>query len=439
MLSPGGLVASSRSWIPLVLRPYKCFRDLAEAIITYEPSAAPMLELFDAGIKLGREILLPAILLGLIGSLLPSTPTNDAIDLPPCVDALSPYTRHSSAISFVPKLSNAATINRALFPSHDAVYLLRLVAASLVSPTTADVMFHRIRPLLVKVVSRVRVFFAMRKRSDDRAMSTLLQRVKDGRAIRRHAYDLYLPPKSTVATESNSIKSLLLFPGMAVPSSGYADVAARISDHGIPVAVVSLEPFRFAHKCLGGSMNDVRRVMRSAGSVVAKYCKENVGSSSKHMDELSIEWALGGHSLGGYNALQLAEELITHEEVPSVPLRDGSISRVSPQIVVLGAGNNIAAVPDLRNGGSSQPLRVLVLLASNDVINCFSSRQQKHEFLSKMPRGTRMLTIKGGNHSGFATYKSGPYDGVREIPLEVQHEETARRTANFILSNNKLN
>jgi len=252
---------------------------------------------------------------------------------------------------------------------------------------------------------------------------------------------LYLPPKPNEATELDRIPSLLFFPGFGIHCNAYADVAGKISDSGIPVIVVSLEPFRLAHKALGGGMNDVRRLIKSAGSDVAKHYKnihgekngKNDVSSDEGIDKnIIVEWALGGHSMGGYNALRLAEELI-QTSPPSILLRDGSISRVGSQIVVWAAGTVVENVPNLLTSS----LRVLVLLASNDMFATFSSPQQKLQFLSKLPKKRRIETIEGGNHSGFASYdaaqKSNQFNGPRDIPLETQHEEASSRTAHFLL------
>jgi pimeloyl-ACP methyl ester carboxylesterase len=218
-----------------------------------------------------------------------------------------------------------------------------------------------------------------------------------------------------------------------VHHSSYADVASRISDYGIPVAVASLEPLRLAHKKLGGGMDDVRRLIRLAGEELVMHYKR------LHLDEkVVIEWALGGHSMGGYNALQLAEVLqASNGQVNSVSLKNGSISRLGAKIVAWAAGTNAQSFPDLRD---ATLLRVLILLAFNDSIASISSPQQKQQLLSKLPKRTRLIKINGGNHSGFASYddaskKSGTMsaNGPRHISLELQQKEASRLTASFLL------
>ena len=165
--------------------------------------------------------------------------------------------------------------------------------------------------------------------------------------------------------------------------------------------------------------------------------KNSIGNEERD-GNIIVEWALGGHSMGGYNALQLAEELIKTDP-PSVLLHDGSISRVGSQIVAWAAGTLVEGVPNLLEIGSPSPLRIFILLASNDKFAKFSSQQQKHQLLSKLPKTSRLETIQGANHSGFASYdaaskKGSAFDGPRDIPLEDQHKEASSRTARFLLS-----
>ena len=149
--------------------------------------------------------------------------------------------------------------------------------------------------------------------------------------------------------------------------------------------------------------------------------------------------------MGGYAALQLGGEILQMHELPSVTLRDGSVSQVGTQIIAWAAGNIVQSVPNLRTNelGTREkktPLRVLILLASNDNIAKFASNSQRLELMSKLPQRTTTLnTIAGGNHCGFASYDTAvenakvSLDGVRDIPLEVQHGEACSQTVHFLL------
>jgi len=295
-------------------------------------------------------------------------------------------------------------------------------------------------------LNRFNVVLQSRKRADVSTKAGLLEKIKDGRVIHRHAYDLYLPPRedSLAKLDNHPITSLLLLPGFGVHHTAYADVATQISEYGIPVVVVSLQPLRLAHAKLGGSMNDVRRVIKSAGTDVTKYYKGNLlKQDGKSVGNIVVEWQLGGHSMGGYAALQLAEELLKNGS-PSITLNDGSISKVGSQIVVWAAGNMIDSVPNLQSTSqtsNTNDIRTLILLGSNDNIAKFTSHRHKRQLLTKLPRGSRLFSIKGANHSGFASYDEASrnsstfaINGQRDITLEAQQKEVSRRTAKWLLS-----
>ena len=291
-------------------------------------------------------------------------------------------------------------------------------------------------------LSRLVVVVMNRKCADDSATAMISQRVRLGRAKRRHGYDLYFPPKQVDKSRIKQrgkvlIPSLFFFPGFGISHAAYSEVAARISDSGIAVAVISLEPLRLAHKALGGGIDDICRLLRLAGKDVSKYYKDDASP-------LIIEWNLGGHSMGGYNSLQLAEDIMNQSQLPSVILKNKkSVSRMGSDIVVWGAGNLVDGVPNLRIN-KRPPIRVLVINGSNDGIVQMSP-QQKRELLSRLPKSTTELrTIKGANHSGFASYDTASavsstfaMNGPRTISLEAQHNEACSRTIRFLLDRYK--
>ena len=409
----------------------ECFRYYSYDASTWNAN----LELLDAGIKLLMEMLLPALLLSVLGSLLPTSPTEcehiPVGGLPPFIPVFSPYTFPSLALSSPPQ-SHTPSTSQFNF-KFDPSYFVRCLALFVISPTVVDVLFHGISPILIQTLARLRVVLMSRKGPDGSTKEALAGRARVGRAIRRQLYDLYLPPQNNVdGTKTGFISSLLFFPGFGVDHSAYADVASRISDSGIPVAVVSLEPLRLAHKNLGGGLNDVKRLIQFAGEDLIMHYKRFHAEG-----KFVIEWSLGGHSMGGYNALQLAESLKKNNRAfHSVVLRDGSISRIGSNIVAWAAGTIAQSFPDLCDASS---LRVLILLASGDPFASISSPQQKQVLLSKLPKRTRFVTVKGGNHSGFASYDEASktsgklVNGPRHITLESQQAEVSRLTTNFLL------
>jgi hypothetical protein len=390
------------------------------------------LVLLDAGIKLLMEMLRPALLLSIIGSLLPTSPTvGEHIPvggLPPFIHVFSPYTFPSLALSAAPQTCTPSSSKYDF--EFDLSYFMRCLALSVMSPSAIDVLFHKFSPILIQTLARLRVMLMSRKGPDRSTKEALAGLVRVGRAIRRQSYDLYLPPQNNSdSTKREFISSILFFPGFGVDHSAYADVASRISDSGIPVAVVSLEPLRLAHKNLGGSLDDVKRLIQVAGEDLIMHYKRF------HADgKFVFEWSLGGHSMGGYNALQLAESLKKNLDMHSVLLRDGSKCRIGSNIIAWAAGTVAQSFPDLCDASS---LRVLILLASGDPFASISSPQQRHLLLSKLPKRTRFVTIRGGNHSGFASYdeasKTSGINGPRRITLESQQAEASRLTTNFLL------
>lgn len=439
MLPINSIISNTLSWTPLLIRPRKSLENIVECFRFYDASVwNANLELFESGLKLGMDILLPALLLSLVGSILPtSVGVGGPIPVggfPPFLDAFSPYTSHSSALSSSPR-SRTPYVPKYPFLTlgFDLNYLMRCIALSIASPIAIDLLLHNFAPILIQAFSRLRVVLLSHKGPDASTKVALSKRVQTGRAICRRAYDLYFPPKSVCGPKIDCITSLLFFPGFGVHHSAYADVCAQISDYGIPVVVVSLEPLRLAHKNLGGGIEDVRRLIQLAGDDLVQYYKQLQDDRN-----ISFEWALGGHSMGGYNALQLAEVLQANsgDTIRSVMLKDGSISRIGSDIVAWASGTTALSFPDL----SSSSFRVFILLATNDAIARISSRQQKQQIVSKLPKRTKLVKIKGGNHSGFASYddassKSGTtlVNGPRHITLESQQKEASSLTASFLL------
>jgi pimeloyl-ACP methyl ester carboxylesterase len=390
----------------------------------------------SSGVKIGLTMLAPTIAIILIGSILPSSATPsinyDGLLSRSLVDAFSPYASQATAhLSLPPPKSNI-----------DMSYIGRLCTLSMLSPVAFDILFHFFLPITRMTLVRLMVVLNSRKQADDSAKAILTQRVTSGRAKRRRGYDLYFPPKKVdklrIKQRGNTlIPSLFFFPGFGIDHAAYSDVAARISDSGIAVAVISLEPLRLAHKALGGGIDDLRRLLRVAGKDVSRYYSESASP-------LIIEWNLGGHSMGGYNSLQLARDIIQQSELPSVIMKNKkSVSRVGSDIIVWAAGNIVDSVPNLRINQRPH-LRVLVLNGSIDGIVKFSP-QQKRELLSKLPKSTTELrTIKGANHSGFASYDTASknsstfaLNGPRTITLEAQHNEVCSQTVRFLLDRYK--
>jgi dienelactone hydrolase len=290
------------------------------------------------------------------------------------------------------------------WPTANQIFIL-----SFLSPYTLGVI-HESRYVATALTAFCYNCVRFRRKADQSALDILYERILSKRAIRFNKFDLYLPPfpRSSQgyltssrhhACESSSIPGFIFLPGAYVDHTAYAPIAAKLSDKGIVVAVLSMEPIRLAAPFLGGDPIDVIQAMKRASKVV------RATSSSPH-----IQWNIGGHSAGAYAALRLARQV--HVE----------------KCCIWAAGNLDGMVPDL----SMLPLDVLTILASNDKF-AFLTDQMKSRFLSKMPKNTSIKTIIGGNHAGFGAYPSNEiFDGTNDIGQGKQHELVCSITASFL-------
>lgn len=224
-------------------------------------------------------------------------------------------------------------------------------------------------------------------------------RVRFERIVIQKKYDLYLPV-STSSLHASRLKKVgfIYIPGALIDHVAYSSVATQLSDKGLVVAVLNLEPTRLATD-ESASAEDI----------------------SKIIEEISVrcgvlDWVLGGHSLGALRACTIIQE--HHESL--------GISK----LVLMGMYNAYRC--DL----SQMPVNVLVIHASEDGFKC-TSEEAKNEFQTKMPPaqcssssssagGSAVYKIiQGGNHTSFASYPHQTFpkiDGKRLITLEEQHK-----------------
>ena len=84
-------------------------------------------------------------------------------------------------------------------------------------------------------------------------------------------------------------------------------------------------------------------------------------------------------------------------------------------------------------------LEVLSLLASEDEI-CSPKKGAVlryggglvEDMFKMLPKNTRRVVIKGGNHAGFGDYGIQAYDGERTISLEDQQDQTTKHLVQFL-------
>lgn len=170
---------------------------------------------------------------------------------------------------------------------------------------------------------------------------------------------------------------LIFYPGGKVEAEAYAPLMHRLAEKNVQCVIVKM-PFRLAVLHQNG-----------ADGVRQKF------PSVRH-------WYIGGHSLGGVMAASYA----------------AGHSDDFEGLLLLAA----YSTKDLRSSG----LKVLSVYGSEDgVLN----RDKYNEGLSRLPKDSRELVIKGGNHAQFGSYGEQKGDGKATISADEQ----LRQTVEFIL------
>lgn len=291
------------------------------------------------------------------------------------------------------------------------------------------------------------------------------------RLIRKPQYDMYFPPappplplsvaydKKKGKRRKRKINGLVLFPGFLVDHSSYAKIAHALSNKGVAVVVLSLEPFRVPlfssvssannryKQSAGDNLscsshnNDMIFLIRDIQKEANKYMKQNDHDD----DSICINWSIGGHSAGGYDAMKMLSAYKsatrTNDDGASVPKIRFS------NLILWGSGTypeyltNLSIVP----ATSEHPFHTLVITASEDRFAQFT-QHTKREFEAKIigdresKRRSKVKNyiiykrIKGGNHSGFANYVSTDHliNGKRLISLESQQRLLCDMTVKFL-------
>jgi hypothetical protein len=286
------------------------------------------------------------------------------------------------------------------------------------------------------------------------AITTLEQRVQNRRAYRTPRYDVYLPDQSllllqslttlnqtTIPSNQRIIKqqALLFFPGALVPHLAYSEVAARLSDAGLVVVVVSMEPLRLAYHRLGTDRQSMQRIMRQVTNHIWQFGSSSSSSSSSKVDDTmmesptTVEWTLMGHSMGSFAAMKLFDEI---HSLDSCSL-DDEMMTVSKKLVVWGMAAFIGFATNLSTYHNAE---MLVVQGSNDHYR--KLLQAKNEELeTHFPIQTTMNIISGGTHDGFGSYAYPATDGNNSTTASDkidqerirQQEEACRITTEFLL------
>mmetsp|Transcript_18338 Transcript_18338/g.27710 ORF Transcript_18338/g.27710 Transcript_18338/m.27710 type:complete len:299 (-) Transcript_18338:1108-2004(-) len=216
------------------------------------------------------------------------------------------------------------------------------------------------------------------------AQNEFQKRLESKRVIRKERYDLYLP---TSGISKTTKIGLIFLPGALVDSVAYAVLASQLSDQGILVAILNLEPHRLAMTVTKAAL---MAILQDENSIIHK-------------------WAIGGHSMGAKRAYDLCA---TTNLFAKLVLCGGVLPRNCPPLPP-----NVAA---------------LQVVGSEDQL--FWSQHKKGVYQG-LP-GHKYVEIAGGNHSGVGHYGPQTYpicDGERTIALEEQQRILAEETAEFLL------
>jgi len=245
-----------------------------------------------------------------------------------------------------------------------------------------------------------------RQEAYNSARNGLLERIKMGRASRKRGYDLFIPDLSK--SKSNEVDfGLILLPGALVDHTAYAVIASKLSDQGILVAVMNMEPCRLPMNQSGASKIEVLKIMYDV-----------IGADGNDAGVAAVkEWAIGGHSMGAFQAFELCSEL-----------RPG-ISK----LIMWGMGRAFH-LPD--NTLADADVDAVIIVGSEDTYCKKMSTADRHKFEQVLPQNrTTFVQIRGGNHAGFAHYGPQTFpipDGVRAVTLEEQQDAVAKATAGFL-------
>lgn len=165
--------------------------------------------------------------------------------------------------------------------------------------------------------------------------------------------------------------ALIFYPGAKVEETAYAPVMKSLAENGVDCFLVKM-PARLAF--FG---------MNKAGVITEKYSYER--------------YYLAGHSLGGAMAANYAS---THQKEFSGLFL-------------------LAAYPSEDLHGADFP--VVFIYGENDKV---LNRKKLEEGFGLVPDGYKTEVIKGGNHSGFASYGKQKNDGEAAVTPEQQQSQT---------------
>jgi hypothetical protein len=184
------------------------------------------------------------------------------------------------------------------------------------------------------------------------------------------------------APETEPTAGFVFYPGGLVDAAAYAPLMQRLADGGVMSVIVPM-PLELAVFGIG----------RAAGVIEAFPQVET--------------WVIGGHSLGG----AMASEFV-----------NGNPGAVAGLVL-------LASFPAESTDLSTLPIRAVSTYGSE---NGLTQPEGFEASLERLPPGTELIVIEGGNHAGFGHYGPQAGDGVAGIEREEQQRQTAETVLGFV-------
>lgn len=186
------------------------------------------------------------------------------------------------------------------------------------------------------------------------------------------------------APEASPVAGIVFYPGGLVDPAAYAPLMQRLADDGVLAVIVPM-PLDLAVLGIG-----------RAAAVITAY--PQVGT-----------WAIGGHSLGGAMAAQFVKG------------HSGEVAGLAL----------LAAYPAGSTDLSAWGGRAVSLLGSADGV---ASREDVEDGLTRLPPGTELVVLEGGNHAQYGSYGQQRGDGVPTMDAGEQERRIAEALVGFLRS-----
>ncbi len=195
------------------------------------------------------------------------------------------------------------------------------------------------------------------------------------RAERVRGWYVFAPERAPVA-------GFVFYPGGLVDPVAYAPLMQRLADGGVLAVIVPM-PLDLAVLGIG-----------RAAEVIATFPQVD-------------SWVIAGHSLGGAMASEF-------------------VKRNPGSVVGLAL---LASYPAASTDLSDLPIRAVSTYGSE---NGLTPPEGFEASLERLPPGTELVVIEGGNHAGFGHYGPQAGDGIASIDREEQQRQTAETVLSFV-------